>query len=56
MEYADNALRTIVMAYRDLEPGMCGPNHKNAANEPFKDIETGDLTCIATFGIYDIIR
>ena len=27
--YAKNALRTIAFAYKDLEPGLGGPNHED---------------------------
>lgn len=56
LEYADQALRTIGVAYRDLEPGLFGRDHNEATNEPLKDVETQDLTLICIFGIYDIIR
>ncbi len=50
---ADNALRTIVLAYKDL-----GPNEDitNKDRLGVFDIETKDLTLCAIFGIKDILR
>lgn len=50
---ADNALRTIVCAYRDLNDNA-DTQTKNA-NGVF-EIETKDLILHAIFGIYDVVR
>ena len=50
---ADNALRTIVLAYKDI------PENANITNKDQFDvfeIETKDLILAAIFGIYDIVR
>lgn len=67
--YAEQALRTIAIAYRDVEPGFCGEKHdedkkaEKDKDEPtqtiqgVKDIElTGDYTLICIIGIEDTIR
>lgn len=54
--YASMALRTIALAYRDLQPGECGENHDLPHDQEIKDIEKSDLTLICVLGIYDIIR
>ena len=61
--YAEKALRTIGIAYRDLEPGEFGDKHDEPSNEMgvVKDAEKKDasgngLTLVAILGIYDIIR
>ena len=61
--YADKALRTIGLAYRDLEKGEFGDNHDAPEAEMgvVKDVEQKDasgngLTLVAVLGIYDIIR
>lgn len=50
---ADNALRTIVCAYRDL-PDNADITTKNPLG--VFDIETKDLILHAIFGIYDVVR
>lgn len=54
--YAKKALRTIALAYRDLEPGLHGDAHDLPHEADIKDVETEDLTLISVLGIYDIIR
>lgn len=54
--YAKKALRTIALAYRDLEPGLHGDKHQQPDDAEIKDVETQDLTLISIMGIYDIIR
>ena len=54
--YAEKALRTIALAYTDLEPGMYGEKHNEPETGDFKDVETRGMTLIAILGIYDIIR
>jgi len=55
-EYAKDALRTICLAYKDISPNECGPNHDLPEAEEIKDIEKNDLTLICIFGIMDIVR
>lgn len=50
---ANNALRTIVCAYRDL-PNDVDITTKNELG--VFDVETKDLILHAIFGIYDVIR
>lgn len=50
---ADNALRTIVLAYRELKDS---DDLETKNNLGVFDIETKSLTCIAIFGIKDILR
>lgn len=54
--YAKNALRTIAVAYRDLQPGECGEKHDEPNDADLKDSETSNLTLIGILGIYDVIR
>jgi Ca2+ transporting ATPase len=55
-EFARNALRTIALAYKDVLPGECGPEHDEPKNEEIKNIEKSGLTLICIFGIQDVIR
>lgn len=50
---ANQALRTIVLAYKDLTGKE---DHETQDNNGVYDIESRDLTLIAVFGIADIIR
>lgn len=50
---ANNALRTICLAYKDLNGSE---NLDNKDNLGVFDVETKDLTLVAIFGIADIIR
>lgn len=50
---ADNALRTIVLAYRELNDS---DDMETKNNLGVYDIETKELVCIAIFGIKDILR
>jgi Ca2+ transporting ATPase len=54
--YAQKALRTIALAYRDLEPNQYGEKHDEPRNSEVKDVEKSGLTLIAILGIYDVIR
>lgn len=63
--YANNAYRTIALAYKDIKEGECGADHKNDSkskeNEDVPagvmDIEvTGDYILVAILGIEDTIR
>lgn len=56
--YAENALRTICFAYKDLKEGEGGHTHEDDADDGVnKAVEMGgDLICIAIIGIRDVIR
>lgn len=55
--YAKNALRTITMAYKDLQEEEGGIHHNQEAEDGINnEVEMGGLTCIAIFGIADVIR
>lgn len=55
--YAKGALRTIAFAYKDLEPGMGGPDHDECLEgSKIGVIEEKDNILIALAGIMDIIR
>lgn len=56
VNYAKKALRTIAVAYRDLEPGLHGEKHDEPRDADVKDVETQGLTLVAILGIYDVIR
>lgn len=56
-EFAKNALRTICLAYKDLQVNEGGPNHEDDDPDNVnKAVEKEGLTCIAILGIRDIIR
>ena len=55
-KYARNALRTIAVAYKDIQPGQNGERHDEPSDALVKDIEKENLTLICIFGIYDIVR
>jgi magnesium-transporting ATPase (P-type) len=54
--YAKQALRTICLAYKDLIPNECGPEHDHPKDQDVKDVEKTGLTMICIFGIMDIVR
>jgi P-type Ca2+ transporter type 2B len=54
--YARQALRTIVLAYKDILPNEHGPEHDAPQDQDVKDIEKSGLTLICVFGIMDIVR
>lgn len=54
--YAKQALRTICLAYKDVMPGECGPDHDEPKDQDIKDLEKSGLTMICIFGIMDIVR
>ena len=54
--YAENALRTIAVAYKDISEGECGEKHDEPNDAEIKDIEKSGLTLVAIVGIMDIIR
>lgn len=57
-DYAGAALRTISLAYKDLQPNEGGHDHQET--DPEHDeigiVEKSGLTLIAIIGIKDIIR
>jgi len=55
-QYAKQALRTICLAYKDVMPGECGPDHDLPKDSDVKDIEKSGLTLVVIFGIMDIVR
>lgn len=61
VNYAKQALRTIGVAYKDLQAGDGGPNHQEEAEGPegkqgIMKVEQGGFTLITIFGIQDIMR
>jgi len=52
--YAKQALRTICLAYKDIEAGQNGAKHDEG--EQVKDIELDGLILISILGIMDIVR
>lgn len=54
--YAKQALRTIAIAYKDLEEGENGPDHLEPEDSEIKDVEKSGLTLVAIIGIMDILR
>lgn len=56
-KYAQNALRTIAFAYKDLDPGFGGEDYKDLLpGSKVGVIEESDNILIAIAGIMDIIR
>jgi Ca2+ transporting ATPase len=56
-DYANQSLRTICFAYKDLQPGEGGPTHEDMDSEGvIKAIEKTGYTLICILGIRDIIR
>ena len=55
-KYAEQALRTIAIAYKEVSEGEHGPKHDQPVNEDIKDIETENLILIGIVGIMDVIR
>lgn len=55
--YAKQALRTICLAYKDVQLGEGGPTHDEMSNDgTLRVIEKKGFTLIAIIGIKDIIR
>lgn len=54
--YASQALRTIAVAYRDLQPNEYGAKHDQPESEEVKDVEKDNLVLIGILGIMDVIR
>lgn len=56
-KYANNALRTICVAYRDIEEEEGGANHEEEAEDGVnKVVEMNGLVCLGILGIRDVIR
>ena len=55
-QFATKALRTIALAYRDLEQGKYGEKHDEPVEASVKNVESEGLTLICILGIYDVIR
>ena len=55
-DYAKKALRTIVLAYKDVQANEGGPRHNFPEEEELKDIEKSGLTLITILGIRDVVR
>lgn len=56
-KYAKNALRTICLAYKELEEHEGGATHEDDAEDGFnKQVELNGLICLGILGIRDIIR
>ena len=56
-DFATDALRTICVAYKDLQPNEGGANHSDEAPDGVqREIETSGMTCICILGIMDVIR
>ena len=55
-KYAEQALRTIAIAYKDLEPGQNGVKHDEPVDEDIKDVEKEGLILVGILGIMDVIR
>lgn len=54
--YAKEALRTVALAYKDIEENEHGERHEAPEEEHVKDIEKDGFTLIAIMGIEDTIR
>mmetsp|Transcript_8662 Transcript_8662/g.8180 ORF Transcript_8662/g.8180 Transcript_8662/m.8180 type:complete len:865 (+) Transcript_8662:635-3229(+) len=56
-DYAKQALRTICVAYRDIEEEEGGATHEDDAEDGVnKQIEMNGLICLGILGIRDVIR
>ena len=55
-DYAKRALRTICIAYKEINPGEGGEAHEDEVSEGNPIVEEGDFICIAILGIKDVIR
>jgi len=55
-QYAKQALRTIALGYKDIQPGEFGPRHDEHDDQPVKEIELTGFTLTAIVGIMDIVR
>jgi len=56
-QYADKALRTICLAYKDLKANEGGNTHEDDAPDMVqKEIEQTGFVCYGILGIKDVIR
>ena len=56
IKFGNKGMRTICLAYKDLEANEGGVQHDNDASDGVnKEVEAG-LTCIAILGICDVLR
>lgn len=54
--YAKDALRTVAVAYKDINEGEHGDRHDEPVEENVKNIEKDGFTLIAIMGIEDTVR
>jgi len=54
--YAKQALRTIALGYKDIQPNENGARHDEPEHEDVKDIEKSGFTLVCILGIMDIVR
>jgi len=54
--YAKEALRTVAVAYKDIQEGEHGTRHDEPVEEAVKNIEKDGFTLIAIMGIEDTVR
>lgn len=54
--YAKDALRTVAVAYKDIQAGEHGDRHDEPVEESVKNIEKDGFTLIAIMGIEDTVR
>lgn len=60
--YAERALRTICLAYKDLRANEGGPDHEDMSKDPkladagIREVEEDGYICFAILGIKDVIR
>ena len=54
--YAEKALRTIALAYRDIQPNEFGSSHSDPINSDIKSVEEDNLVLVGILGIMDVIR
>jgi len=54
--YAKDALRTVAVAYKDIEEGDHGERHDEPIEENVKTIEKSGFTLISIIGIEDTVR
>lgn len=54
--YAKDALRTVAVAYKEIEEGEHGDRHDEPVDEAVKNIERDGFTLISIIGIEDTVR
>jgi Ca2+ transporting ATPase len=56
-EYGYKSMRTICLAYKDLEENEGGVTHEDMAEDGFnRQVELNGLTCLGIVGIRDVVR